>query len=279
MSSSDKKDKMIFYRSDEEIALIKVSAQVLGKAHAEVAKLIRPGIATKELDKVAETFIKDNGGIPSFLGYNKFPASLCISVNDVVVHGFPSRYELRDGDIVSIDCGVKLNGYHSDSAYTYPIGEVSPSVRRLLSRTKESLYLGVEKAVEGNRVGDIGYAVQTYAEKFGYSVVRELVGHGVGQDLHEAPEVPNYGKRGQGPKLREGMILAIEPMINFGKKGVVQERDGWTIRTVDRKPSAHFEHTVAVRKGKPEILTTFEYIEAVTANTSLMVETQEMIAA
>ncbi|GAB3778161.1 type I methionyl aminopeptidase [Spirosoma horti] len=279
MSSSDKKDKMIFYRSDEEIALIKISAQVLGKAHAEVAKLIRPGIATKELDKVAETFIKDNGGSPSFLGYNKFPASLCISVNDVVVHGFPSKYELRDGDIISIDCGVKLNGYHSDSAYTYPVGEVSPAVRRLLTRTKESLYLGLDKAVEGNRVGDIGYAIQTYAEKFGYSVVRELVGHGVGQDLHEAPEVPNFGKRGQGPKLREGMILAIEPMINFGKKGVVQERDGWTIRTIDRKPSAHFEHTVAVRKGKAEILTTFEYIEAVTANTSLMVETQELIAA
>jgi methionyl aminopeptidase len=279
MAGSDKKDKMIFYRSDEEIALIKISAQVLGKAHAEVAKLIRPGVTTKELDIVAETFIKDNGGIPSFLGYNKFPASLCISVNDVVVHGFPSRYELRDGDIISIDCGVKLNGYHSDSAYTYPVGDVSPAVRRLLSRTKESLYIGLGQAVEGNRVGDIGYAIQTYTEKFGYSVVRELVGHGVGQNLHEAPEVPNYGKRGQGPKLREGMILAIEPMINFGKKGVVQERDGWTIRTVDRKPSAHFEHTVAVRKGKAEILTTFEYIEAVTANTSLMVDTQELMAA
>ncbi|GAB2573093.1 type I methionyl aminopeptidase [Spirosoma areae] len=279
MAGSDKKDKMIYFRSDEEITLIKISAQVLGKAHAEVAKLIRPGITTKELDVVAETFIKDNGGYPSFLGYNKFPASLCISVNDVVVHGFPSRYELRDGDIISIDCGVKLNGYHSDSAYTYPVGEVSLAVRRLLTRTKESLYVGLEKAVDGNRVGDIGYAIQTYTEKFGYSVVRELVGHGVGQSLHEAPEVPNYGKRGQGPKLREGMILAIEPMINFGKKGVVQERDGWTIRTVDRKPSAHFEHTVAVRKGKPEILTTFEYIEAVTANTSLMVETQELMAA
>jgi methionyl aminopeptidase len=279
MAGSDKKDKMIYFRSDEEIALIKISAQVLGKAHAEVAKIIRPGITTKELDIVAETFIKDNGGTPSFLGYNKFPASLCISVNDVVVHGFPSRYELRDGDIVSIDCGVKLNGYHSDSAYTYPIGEVSPAVRRLLSRTKQSLYVGLEKAVEGNRVGDIGYAIQTYTEKFGYSVVRELVGHGVGQDLHEAPEVPNYGKRGQGPRLHEGMILAIEPMINFGKKGVVQERDGWTIRTVDRKPSAHFEHTVAVRKGKPEILTTFEYIEEVTANTSLMVDTNELMAA
>jgi methionyl aminopeptidase len=279
MAGSDKKDKVIFIRSDEEIDLIKISAQVLGKAHAEVAKLIRPGVKTKELDRVAETFIKDNGGIPSFLGYNKFPASLCISVNEVVVHGFPSGYELKDGDIISIDCGVKLNGYHSDSAYTYPVGEVNQSVRKLLARTKESLYIGLEKAIDGNRIGDIGYAIQTYTEKFGYSVVRELVGHGVGQDLHEAPEVPNYGKRGQGPKLREGMILAIEPMINFGKKGVVQERDGWTIRTVDRKPSAHFEHTVAVRKGKPEILTTFEYIEAVTANTSLMVDTQELTAA
>lgn len=278
MAGSDKKEKMIYLRSEEEIALIKISAQVLGKAHAEVAKLIRPGIATKELDKVAETFIKDNGGSPSFLGYNKFPASLCISVNDVVVHGFPSRYEIRDGDIISIDCGVKLNGYHSDSAYTYPVGEVSPAIRKLLARTKESVYMGVEKAIDGNRVGDIGYAIQTYTEKFGYSVVRELVGHGVGEDLHEAPEVPNYGKRGQGPKLREGMILAIEPMINYGKKGVVQERDGWTIRTIDRKPSAHFEHTVAVRKGKAEILTTFEYIEAVTANTSLMVDIQELTA-
>lgn len=279
MAGSDKKDKMIFFRSDEEIALIKISAQVLGKAHAEVAKLIRPGVTTKELDNVAETFIRDNGGTPSFLGYNKFPASLCISVNDVVVHGIPGRYELRDGDIVSIDCGVKLNGYHSDSAYTYPVGDVSPATRRLLARTKESLYIGLEQAIDGNRVGDIGYAIQTYTEKFGYTVVRELVGHGVGQNLHEAPEVPNYGKRGQGPKLKEGMILAIEPMINFGKKGVVQERDGWTIRTVDRKPSAHFEHTVAVRKGKPEILTTFEYIEAVTANTSLMVDAQELLAA
>ncbi|RIV27869.1 type I methionyl aminopeptidase [Fibrisoma montanum] len=270
---------MIFFRSDEEINLIKISAQVLGKAHAEVAKLIRPGITTKELDEVAETFIRDNGGLPSFKGYNKFPASLCISVNDVVVHGIPGRYELRDGDIVSIDCGVLLNGFHSDSAYTYPVGEVSQAVRRLLSRTKESLYVGLEKAVDGGRVGDIGYAIQTYSERFGYSVVRELVGHGVGQHLHEAPEVPNYGKRGQGPKLKEGMILAIEPMINFGKKGIVQERDGWTIRTADRKPSAHFEHTVAVRKGKPEVLTTFEYIEAVTANTSLMVETSELMAA
>lgn len=266
------KSNMIYLRSDEELDLIKVSAQVLGQAHAEVAKLVRPGVTTRELDKVAETFILDKGGIPSFKGFNKFPASLCISINDVVVHGFPSRYELRDGDIISIDCGVQLNGYHSDSAYTYPVGEVSLSVRKLLIRTKESLYLGLEKAVDGNRIGDIGFAIQSYVERFGYSVVRELVGHGVGKSLHEAPEVPNYGKRGQGVKLKEGMVLAIEPMINFGKKGITQDKDGWTIRTIDRKPSAHFEHTVAVRKGKAEILTTFQYIEEVTANTSLAIE-------
>jgi len=279
MNGKEKKDKMIYLRSDEEIDLIKISAQVLGKAHAEVAKLVRPGITTKELDTIAETFIKDNGGYPSFLGYNNFPASLCISVNDVVVHGIPGRYELRDGDILSVDCGVKLNGYHSDSAYTYPVGEVSPATRRLLARTKESVYVGVRQAIDGNRVGDIGFAIQQYNEKAGYSVVRELVGHGVGRNLHEAPEVPNFGKRSQGVRLREGMVLAIEPMINFGKKGVTQDKDGWTIRTADRKPSAHFEHTVVVRRGKAEILTTFEYIEAVTDNTSLMVNTQELMPA
>lgn len=270
---------MIFLRSDQEIDLIKFSGQVLGKAHAEVAKRIRPGVTTKELDDVAEAFIRDNGGSPSFKGYNNFPASLCISVNDVVVHGFPSRYELRDGDIVSIDCGVYLNGYHADSAYTYPIGEVNLGIRKLLARTKESLYLGLEKAIDGNRIGDVGFAIQNYTERFGYSVVRELVGHGVGKNLHESPEVPNYGKRGQGQKLKEGMVIAIEPMINFGKKGIFQERDGWTIRTADRKPSAHFEHTVAVRKGKPEILTTFDYIEEVTANTSMTIELNSVTAA
>lgn len=252
-----------------------MSGQVLGKAHAEVAKLIRPGVTTKELDRVAEEYIRDNGGIPSFKGFNNFPASLCISVNETVVHGFPSKYELKEGDIISIDCGVKLNGYHSDSAYTYPVGEISQEVRDLLIRTKQSLYYGIEKAVEGNRIGDIGYAVQSHVEKFGYSIVRELVGHGLGKSLHESPEVPNYGKRGQGVKLKEGMVLAIEPMVNLGKKNIVQERDGWTIRTADRKPSAHFEHSVAIRKGKPEILTTFQYIEEVTANTSLMVEAVE----
>ncbi|MET7254874.1 type I methionyl aminopeptidase [Dyadobacter jiangsuensis] len=265
---------MIYLKTEEEINLIKVSAQVLGKAHAEVATWVKPGVTTGKLDAVAEEYIRDNGGIPSFKGFNKFPASLCISVNEVVVHGIPGGYVLKEGDIVSIDCGVKLNGYHSDSAYTYPVGEVSKEVMNLLTATKKSLYKGIEQAVDGLRIGDIGHAVQSYVEDRGYTVVRELVGHGVGRDLHEAPEVPNYGKRGKGIRLREGMVIAIEPMINLGTKAVVQERDGWTIRTNDRKYSAHFEHTVVVRKGKAEILTTFDYIEKVTANTSLMVEVQ-----
>lgn len=262
---------MIYLKTDQEIEIIRASALVLGKAHGEVAKWIKPGVTTERLDRVAEEFIRDNGGVPSFKGFNGFPSSLCISVNEVVVHGFPSAYALKEGDIISVDCGVKLEGFHSDSAYTYPVGDVKPEVRDLLSRTKQSLYLAIEKAVAGNRIGDVGYAVQGYVEKFGYSVVRELVGHGVGKSLHEAPEVPNYGKRGMGVALKEGMVLAIEPMINLGKRNIVQESDGWTIRTIDRKPSAHFEHTVAVRKGKAEVLTTFEYIEAVTNNTSLMV--------
>ncbi|SDF19834.1 methionyl aminopeptidase [Dyadobacter soli] len=265
---------MIYLKTEEEINLIKVSAQILGKAHAEVATWVKPGVTTGKLDAVAEEYIRDNGGIPSFKGFNKFPASLCISVNEVVVHGIPGGYVLKEGDIVSIDCGVKLNGYHSDSAYTYPVGEVSKEVMNLLTATKKSLYKGIEQAVDGFRIGDIGHAVQSFVEDRGYTVVRELVGHGVGRDLHEAPEVPNYGKRGKGIRLREGMVLAIEPMINLGAKAVVQERDGWTIRTNDRKYSAHFEHTVVVRKGKAEILTTFDYIEKVTANTSLMVEVQ-----
>jgi methionyl aminopeptidase len=263
---------MIYLKTEEEIGLIRESAQVLGKAHAEVAQWVKPGVATKKLDAIAEDYIRSFGGIPSFKGFNSFPASLCISVNEVVVHGFPSNYVLRDGDIISIDCGVKLNGFHSDSAYTYPVGEVVPEVMKLLSATKGSLYKGIEQAFDGMRIGDIGFAVQSFVEEKGYTVVRELVGHGVGRALHEGPEVPNYGKRGKGVKLKEGMVLAIEPMINLGVKSVVQERDGWTIRTSDRKPSAHFEHTVVVRKGKAEILTTFDYIEKVTANTSLMVE-------
>ena len=252
---------MIYYKTAEDIELMRQSAQLLGKAHGEVAKHIKPGIATKELDKIAEEFIKDHGAHPSFLNYEGFPASLCMSINEVVVHGFPGSYELKEGDIVSIDCGVLLNGFHGDSAYTYPIGPVSTDVMELLKTTKQSLYEGIERVRRGNRIGDVSHAVQHYCETRGYEVVRELVGHGVGRNLHEKPEVPNYGKRGRGPKIQEGMVLAIEPMINLGTRRVVQERDGWTIRTRDRKPSAHYEHTVAVVNGEAEILTTFEYIE------------------
>lgn len=254
---------MIYYKTDKEIELMKQSADLLGRAHAEVAKHIEEGVTTKRLDKIAEEFIKDHGALPSFLNYNGFPASLCISVNDVVVHGFPSSYQLRSGDILSIDCGVRLNGYHADSAYTYPVGEVSPEDLRLLQVTKESLYIGIENAAPGKRIGDIGFSIQQHVEAHGFSVVRELVGHGVGRNLHEKPDVPNFGRRGQGVKLSKGMVLAIEPMVNRGKRNVVQDSDGWTIRTVDRKYSAHFEHTVAVFADRAEPLTTFKYIEEV----------------
>lgn len=254
---------MIHYKTEEEVAIIKESALILGKAHGEVAKEIKPSVKTITLDKIAEEYIKDHGGVPSFKDYNGFPATLCISTNENVVHGFPSEYELKEGDIISIDCGVFYKGFHSDSAYTYPIGQVSEGVKKLLKVTKESLYKGIEKAVYGNRTGDIGHAVQTYAEANGYGVVRELVGHGLGRDLHESPEVPNYGKQGRGAKLNKGLVIAIEPMINLGTRKVVQENDGWTIRTSDRKPSAHYEHTVAVFKDRTEILTTHKYIEEV----------------
>jgi len=252
---------MIVYKTEEEIELIRASAKVLAQAHGEVAGIIREGITTRELDQRAEEFIRDHGGQPSFKGYNDFPFSLCISPNAVVVHGFPGDHTLKSGDIISVDCGVFLNGYHSDSAYTYPVGEVAPEVLRLLEETKKSLYLGIEQAVAGNRMGDVSYTIQNHVEKQGYGVVRELVGHGIGKKLHERPEVPNYGKRGSGLKLQSGLVLAIEPMVNLGKKDVVQEKDGWTIRTKDYKPSAHFEHTVVIRKDKAEILTSFEYIE------------------
>ncbi|GAB3305027.1 type I methionyl aminopeptidase [Hymenobacter tenuis] len=252
---------MIFYKTEEEIEFMRASAKVLAQAHGEVASMIREGITTRELDQRAEEFIRDHGGHPSFKGYNGFEYSLCISPNSVVVHGFPSDYSLKSGDVVSIDCGVLLNGYHADSAYTYPVGEVAPEVIKLLEETKKSLYLGIEQAVAGNRMGDVSFAIQNHVEKQGYGVVRELVGHGIGKKLHERPEVPNYGKRGAGLKLQTGLVLAIEPMVNLGTKSVIQEKDGWTIRTKDLKPSAHFEHTVVVRKDKAEILTSFEYIE------------------
>jgi len=252
---------MIHYKTSEEVDKIKQSADILGRAHGEIAKHVKKGVKTSFLDKVAEEFIRDHGAVPSFKGYNGFPSSLCISVNEVVVHGFPSEYELKDGDIISVDCGVFHQGFHSDSAYTYPIGEVLPSVLELLSATKDSLYLGIEQAVFGNRVGDIGHAIQKFVEAKGYTVVRELVGHGLGRKLHEAPEVPNYGKKGSGPLLKQGMVIAIEPMINLGTRNIVQEKDGWTIRTADRKPSAHYEHTVAIFEDRTEVLTTHKYIE------------------
>lgn len=252
---------MITYKTEKDIEIIKEGAQILGKAHAEVAKLIKEGVKTKDLDKVAFEFIKDHGGHPSFKGFNGFPYALCISVNENVVHGFPGEYQLRNGDIISIDCGVYYKGFHSDSAYTYPIGNVSEDIEKLMKVTKESLYKGIEQARKGNRIGDIGFAIQQYVEKHGYTIIRELVGHGVGKDLHESPEVPNYGKRGKGAKLKAGMVIAIEPMVNLGRRNVVQESDGWTIRTKDRKPSAHYEHTVAITNNGTEVITTHEYLE------------------
>ncbi|MEQ8359397.1 MAG: type I methionyl aminopeptidase [Cytophagales bacterium] len=252
---------MIQYKSAEDIEVMKEGAQILGKAHGEVAKMVKPGVSTEALNIIADEFIMDHGGSPSFKNYNGFPSALCISVNEVVVHGFPGVYELKETDVISVDCGVYYKGFHTDSAYTYPLEGVSQEVLDLLERTYDSLFLGIEQAKPGNRIGDIGYAIQHYVEGFGYGVVRELVGHGVGKKLHEDPEVPNYGKRGRGAKIVKGMVFAIEPMINLGKKGVVQESDGWTIRTADRKPSAHFEHTVAVSEEKAEVLTTHKFIE------------------
>ena len=254
---------MITYKSAEEIELIRESSLLVGKALAEVAKIIRPGITPLELDRRAEEFIRDSNAIPAFKGYGDFPNTLCISLNDVVVHGIPSSKALIDGDIVSVDCGVLKNGYYGDSAYTFEIGEVPAAIKQLLMVTKESLYKGIEKAIEGMRIGDVGFAVQEHAEKFGYGVVREMVGHGIGKNLHEKPEVPNYGKRGVGIKLMEGLVIAIEPMINLGKAPIFQDNDGWTIRTKDGKVSAHFEHTIAVKKGKADILSSFEFVEEV----------------
>lgn len=254
---------MIYLKTDEEIEIQRQSSLLVGKTLAEVAKVIKPGIKTIELDAIAEEFIRDHGAVPGFKGYGGFPGSLCISVNDEVVHGIPGERIIEDGDIVSIDCGTFMNGFYGDSAYTFAVGNVKEEYLLLLQRTKESLYLAIDQAVAGKRIGDIGHAVQSYVEGFGYGVVRDLVGHGVGRNLHEKPEVPNYGRRGTGTKLKPGMTLAIEPMVNLGVKEVVQENDGWTIKTADAMPSAHFEHDVAVRNGKADILSTFDYIEEV----------------
>jgi methionyl aminopeptidase len=257
---------MLVYRSEEEIEILRRNNLLVSKTLAEVAKLIKPGVTTLELDKRAEEFIRDHGAVPGFLGYGGFPNSLCTSVNDQVVHGIPSDYVLQDGDIISVDCGTYMDGYYGDTAYTFPVGEVSEEVMNLLRTTKESLFKGIENAIVGKRVGDIGYAVQYHAENAGYSVVREMVGHGLGKNMHESPEVPNYGKRGRGVKLNKGLVICIEPMINLGEKYIRQENDGWTIRTVDGKPSAHYELAVVVDKDKADILSTFDYIEEITKN-------------
>lgn len=253
--------RKIYYKTEEEIELLRQSSLLVGKTLAEVAKIIRPGVTTLDLDAVAEECIRDNGGVPGFLGYGGFPNSLCTSVNEQVVHGIPNDRPLEEGDVVSVDCGVKMNGFFGDSAYTFAVGDLKPEVTALLENTKECLNKAIEMAVAGNRMGDIGHAVQSHAEGAGYGVVRDLVGHGLGKDLHEAPEVPNYGRRGNGVKLREGLVLAIEPMITLGTRRVKQLNDGWTIVTADGMPSAHFEHDVVVREGKAEVLSTFEWIE------------------
>lgn len=251
---------MIIPKSREEIELMRESALIVSKTLGMLAPLVKPGVTTLELDKLAEEFIRDHGATPGFLGMYDFPNSLCMSPNAQVVHGIPIDVPLKEGDIISIDCGAKKNGFFGDHAYTFPVGQVSPEVEKLLQITKESLYVGIREFKLGNRVGDVGFAIQQYTEKHGYGVVRELVGHGLGEKMHEDPEMPNYGKRGRGKKFIEGMVVAIEPMINMGTHRIKQLPDGWTILTADKKPSAHFEHDVALVDGKPELLSTFSYI-------------------
>lgn len=259
---------MIFLKTDDEIELLRQSNLLVGKTLAEVAKLIKPGVTTKELDRVAEEFIRDHGAIPTFKGFPNpfgppFPGSICTSVNEQVVHGIPGDTVLKDGDIISVDCGTLMNGYCGDSAYTFCVGEVAPEIIELLKVTKEALYKGIEMAVHGKRLGDIGYAVQQHCELHSYGVVREFVGHGIGKNMHEDPQVPNYGRRGTGALLKKGMCIAIEPMITLGDKKIGMEADRWTVRTMDRKCAAHFEHTVAVGLDKADILSSFEFIDQV----------------
>lgn len=254
---------MIYVKTDAEVELLREANQLVSKTLAEVAVHIRPGVTTLRLDAIAEEFIRSHGALPAFKGYAGFPNTLCTSVNDEVVHGIPSDYALMEGDIISVDCGVILNGWYGDSAFTFPVGEVKPEILRLLDFTRASLEEGVRQAIAGNRIGDISHAVQSKAEGGGYSVVRTLVGHGIGKHLHEGPEVPNFGRRGSGTRLERNMVICIEPMINMGTKYTSTDSDGWTVRTGDGKPSAHFEYAVAVREGKPDLLTTYEYIEEV----------------
>jgi methionyl aminopeptidase len=255
---------MILIKTAEEVELLRQSNQLVSRTLAEVGRHVAPGVTTEKLDQIAETFIRDHGAVPGFLGYQGYPKTLCTSVNSEVVHGIPSgKVVLKEGDLISVDCGVIREGFYGDSAYSFEVGTVSDGVRRLLETTRECLYLGIQQAVAGRRIGDIGNAVQTHAEKNGYSVVREMVGHGLGRHMHEAPEVPNYGRRGSGTKLKKGMVICIEPMINMGRRQISQDPDGWTIRATDQLPSAHFELAVAVDTGKADILSTFSYIDEV----------------
>ena len=254
---------MIQFKTAEEIELLRASNLLVSKTLAEVARHIVPGVKTQELDRIAEEFIRDHGAIPGFLGYKGYPKTLCTSVNQQVVHGIPSDYRLREGDIVSVDCGVLYQGYYGDSAYTFAVGEIPEKVKHLLRTTRESLFKGIEQASEGKRIGDISSAIQEHCERERFSVVREMVGHGIGKGLHEAPEVPNYGRRGHGPRLQQGMVICIEPMINLGRKEIIQDPDGWTIHTADKMPSAHFEHCVAIGQNGADILSNFNYIEEV----------------
>lgn len=261
-NSVDLQKNKIYYKTDDEVELIRASNLMVSRTLALVGELLKPGITGKEIDAQAEMFIRDNGGVPSFKGYGGFPATLCVSKNESVVHGIPDDQEFKDGDIVSVDCGVYMNSFHGDSAFTFAIGEVDDKVMQLLRVTRDSLYLGIEQAVVGNRIGDISYAIQNHTEKkFAYGVVRELVGHGVGMELHEKPEVPNYGKRGKGMLMKDGLVIAIEPMINLGTRRISQLDDGWTILTKDRLPSAHYEHSVVVRKNKADILSDHSFLE------------------
>ncbi|MCL2682571.1 MAG: type I methionyl aminopeptidase [Bacteroidales bacterium] len=253
--------KMINQYNDTEVEKIRESSLLVGKTLAEIAKHIKPGVKTIELDRIAEQFIRDHGAIPEFKGYRGYRHTLCISINDVVIHGIPNELELKDGDIVAVDCGVRKNGFVGDSAYTFAVGDVSEGAKRLMKTTRECLELGIAEAFAGNRVGDIGFAIQQHAETNGYSIVREFCGHGVGRKLHEKPDVMNFGRRGDGKQLKNGTVIAIEPMVNQGIRNVTLDKDEWTVRTADRKLSAHFEHTVAIRQGKPEILSSFEEIE------------------
>ncbi len=251
---------MIKVKTKEQIELMRESALMVSKTLGMVASEIKPGVTTLYLDKLAEEFIRDNGGIPGFLGLYDFPNTLCMSPNEQVVHGIPTDKPLEDGDIISVDCGVVLNDFYGDHAYTFEVGNVAEETKKLLQVTKESLYEGIRQFRVGNRVGDVGFAIQNYCEKHGYGIVRELVGHGLGKEMHEDPEMPNYGKRGRGKKFKEGMVVAIEPMVNLGTQKIIQLKDGWTILTADNKPSAHFEHNIAIVNGKPELLSTFKYI-------------------